>query len=246
MRLVYAVMGVGNSDGFAGVTVGSALLLGLLARRRGAGAQSMLTTMLSANAHALSEGMTRYDGQAPIPTADAGLHGFGPLYRLYETSEGWVFLAAPSEREWQRLAGALEPYCQLAGDDRFATDRARHQHRDELAVELCRVFLQQPARQWERHLRGADVACVEVAPGPVEANFVDEGSVGRACGFVTETTHPMLDKVPRLTSLVSFSRSSTMARGACLLGQHTTAVLTELGYDESRIAALQAAGVIAT
>jgi crotonobetainyl-CoA:carnitine CoA-transferase CaiB-like acyl-CoA transferase len=204
----------------------------------------MLTTMLSSNAHALSEGMTRYEGQAPIPAADAELHGFGPLYRLYETSAGWVFLAAPSDREWRRLVGALDRFGHLADDDRFATEGARHQHRDELVAELSRVFLQQPAAQWERHLRGADVACVEVAAGPVEANFVDEGSLGRECGFVTETTHPMLDEVPRLASLVSFSRSSTMARGACLLGQHTTAVLTELGYDHSRIAALHAAGVI--
>ncbi len=121
MRLVYAVMGVGNSDGFAGVTVGTALLLGLLARQRGRGAQTMLTTMLSSSVHALSEAMVRYEGAGPIPTADQELHGFGPLYRLYQTAEGWVFLAAPGPHEWPRLLAGLNGTGRFDDDERFAT-----------------------------------------------------------------------------------------------------------------------------
>jgi crotonobetainyl-CoA:carnitine CoA-transferase CaiB-like acyl-CoA transferase len=244
MRLAWAVMGVGNSDGFAAVTVGTALLLGLLARARGAGAHSMLTTMLSTSVHALSEDMVRYEGRAPLVTADAELHGLSALYRLYETADGWIFMAAPTDREWRRLAAALEPYCNLADDERFATEGGRQEHADELAATLEGVFLKRPAVQWERDLRAADVACSEVAPGPVEANFMDEGSVGRACGFVTETTHPVLDEVPRLVPLVAFSRSTTVARGAGLVGQQTDSVLGELGYDSARIESLRAAGVI--
>jgi crotonobetainyl-CoA:carnitine CoA-transferase CaiB-like acyl-CoA transferase len=250
MRLALAVMGVGNADGFAAVGVGTALLLGLVARARGAGAQSMLTTMLSTAAHALSEDMVRYDGRPEVTTADPGLHGLGALYRLYETAEGWVFLAAPSAPEWQRLCGALAEHAGhaghagLGGDARFASPDGRHRHDSELAAELGAIFRTAPAAEWEQRLRRADVACVVAAPGPVEAHFVDEGSVGRALGFVTETTHPMYDDVPRLAPLWRFSRSATVAGPAGLVGQHTDAVLRELGVDDARLAALREAGVI--
>jgi crotonobetainyl-CoA:carnitine CoA-transferase CaiB-like acyl-CoA transferase len=132
----------------------------------------------------------------------------------------------------------------FAADDRFANRRDRAEHADELAADLAKAFLQQPAADWERDLRTVDVACVEVVAGPVEANFLDDGSLGRLSGFVTHTTHPMLDEIPRLAPLVSFSRSATTAKGASLLGQQTDAVLRELGYDDDRIALLRAAGVI--
>jgi crotonobetainyl-CoA:carnitine CoA-transferase CaiB-like acyl-CoA transferase len=244
MRLALAVMGVGNSDGFSGVTVGSALLLGLLARRRGAGAQNMLTTMLSSSAHALSEGMVRYGGEPPLMVPDPELHGFGPLYRLYEATDGWVFLAAPSQREWVHLTAALGDGGRLGGDERFATAEARGLHADDLVSELAAVFATRTAAAWESALRAADVACVAVAPGPVESHFLDDGSLGRQSGWVTETVHPLLDEVPRLTSLVTFSRSATSPRGACILGQQTDAILAELGYADERVAALRAAGVI--
>jgi crotonobetainyl-CoA:carnitine CoA-transferase CaiB-like acyl-CoA transferase len=246
MRLALAVMGVGNSDGFAGVTCGTALMLGLLARRRGNGAHRMLTTMLSSNVHALSEGMVRYDGAPPRPVADPELYGLGPLYRLYETADGWVFLAAPGERDWALLAGALATAggLDVAGDNRFSTPAGREEHGAALAALLAGAFAERPAGEWEALLRDAGVACVAVASGPVESNFLDDGSIGRTLGFVTEVENPMLDAVPRLAALIGFSRSSTDARGACLLGQHTDAVLAELGYDPERVAALRVAGVV--
>ncbi len=44
--------------------------------------------------------------------------------------------------------------------------------------------------------------------------------------------------------MVSFSRSLTVAKAGCLVGQHTDAVLAELGYSSERIAELREKGVI--
>jgi crotonobetainyl-CoA:carnitine CoA-transferase CaiB-like acyl-CoA transferase len=118
------------------------------------------------------------------------------------------------------------------------------QHDDLLSDELAAIFRARPAVEWEQDLERVDVACVVAAPGPVEANFMDEGSVGRACGLVTEVTHPTLDEHPRLTPLVTMSRSASVAGAGSLVGEQTVAVLGELGYDEKHISALQAAGVI--
>jgi crotonobetainyl-CoA:carnitine CoA-transferase CaiB-like acyl-CoA transferase len=82
MRIGTAAMALGHADGFASIAVGTALLLGLLAKRRGTPGQEMSTSMLSTMAHALAEDMVEYDGRAPLVTADRELYGLGPRYRL--------------------------------------------------------------------------------------------------------------------------------------------------------------------
>jgi len=50
--------------------------------------------------------------------------------------------------------------------------------------------------------------------------------------------------VPRLKPLVRFSRSTTVAGDAGLVGQHTAQVLSDYGYSDDDIARLAADGVI--
>ncbi len=70
VRLAGATMTLGQADGFSAVGVATSLLLGLLARRRGAPGQVLSTSMLSTLAHTLSEDMVEYDGRAPLRTPD--------------------------------------------------------------------------------------------------------------------------------------------------------------------------------
>jgi crotonobetainyl-CoA:carnitine CoA-transferase CaiB-like acyl-CoA transferase len=234
MRLVMAVMGVGNADGFASVTAGTALVLGLLARARGAGAHELHTSMLTSASHALSEVNVSYRDRPEVPVADPGLHGFNARYRLYETADGWVFIAAPTDAEAARLAAVLAPYAAI---DPYATD-------DELVAVLSALFRTRPATDWEADLIAGRVACAVVAPGPVESNYMDDGRPGQLCGMVTKTWHPILEEHERLAPLVSMSRSGTVAGSGCLVGEHTDAVLTELGYTSETITELRSAGVI--
>jgi len=234
-----------QADGVAAVGVATALLLGLVARQRGAGGQSMLTTMLSTAAHALSEDMVEYADRGAIATPDVDLLGLHALYRLYETSDGWVFLAAPEEDDWDALCAFAGPGTGLGEDGRFLTPEDRDRHDDALAGELAALFLTKPAADWERGLSAVDVGCVEVAPAPAEANYLDD-AFGRAHGFVVDAPHPTFGEHPRLAPLAHFSRSRVTAGGGCLLGQHTESVLTELGHTPARIAELRAAGVIGT
>ncbi len=245
MRISGAVLNVGHADGFSSMGVGTALLLGLVARQRGAGGQRMLTTMLSTMAHALSEVMVRYDGQPDAPTADAGLHGFAAGYRLYEAADGeWVFLAAVTPRDWQNLVDAVAAYTDLPSDARFATPESRAQHDDALAETLATMFATRPAHDWEKELCAAGVACVVAERTPVDGNMYDEGALGRQWGYVTTVEHPVIGEHTRLTPLVQFSRSGSVVEAGCAVGQHTDAVLHEIGYDDDRIAALRDAGIV--
>ncbi len=235
LRLGTAALGVGHADGFSALGAGTAMALGLLARKRGAPGQSMLTTMLNTVAHAISEDMIEYEGRAAAPTADKGLHGLSARYRLYETAEGWVFLAAPTQREFGELTAALAPYGDL-GDG--ADD-------DALAETLSTIFRSRPASVWERELTAQDVACVVVAETSPEAAMMEgEDCLGRTMGILVDLEHPVIGEYPRLTPLAAMSRSGGVTGGAPLLGQHTDAVLAELGYTAESIDDLRSRGIV--
>lgn len=196
--------GVAHADGFAALGVGSALALGLLARARGRGGQSMLTTMLHTMAHVLSEDMVDYEGRPPAPTLKPDRRGFHALYRIYDTSRGQLFLAAPHQDEWEALAGAVGP--ELAADARFATVASRLVHDDELTAALEVLFAGRPADEWEQALTALDVGGAECVPGPYFAVMMDEGGLGDQLDMVTDVVHPTFGSHNRMRPLVKFSR----------------------------------------
>ena len=243
LRLGLAAQSPGNADGFAALGVGTALLLGLVARERTGTAQEMLTSMLCTTAYALSADCIEYPGRAPCPTPDPELYGLSALYRLYETADGWVFLAAPQPGEWRALCAALAPHADLAADERFATADDRARHDDTLAQALSALFRQRSATDWERDLNAADVGCAEVARGPI-ARVVMSDSITREAGFLADVEHPRFGAHPRLAPLATLSLTPGRARPACLFGQHTESVLRELGYERDAIEELETDGVI--
>jgi crotonobetainyl-CoA:carnitine CoA-transferase CaiB-like acyl-CoA transferase len=237
-----ASMTVGHADGFSALGVTCADMLALLARKRGLGAQRVVTTMLYTLAQVLSEDMVDYAGRPEAPTADADLYGFGPLYRLYESAQGWVFLAAPSEREWDALRQAMPGSAGLA-DARFATAAGRAQDADALTEALARAFKEASAADWEQRLTEAGVACVEVDPGPSQNTLMNPGGLAERLGMTAQVEHPTFGEHPRLKAVMSFSRSATRAGPGVVVGQQTEALLQELGYSGEAIEALVEKGI---
>jgi len=70
------------------------------------------------------------------------------------------------------------------------------------------------------------------------------GQIGEQLGFVTRVDHPIFGEHVRSTALVRLSRGVETLGTGCTIGQHTNAILSELGYDERRIDQLREAGVI--
>ncbi|MCT9076178.1 CaiB/BaiF CoA transferase family protein [Streptomyces fulvoviolaceus] len=230
-----------QADGMAALGVGSTLLLGIYAKRRGIELNDIVATMLGTGTQALIAHNTSYEGRPTHPRVDADFRGLSALYRMYAASDGWLFLAAPAERDWAALTAALGDPGDLA-DERFATGRARAADNDALADVLTKIFATRTKAEWEADLTAKDVGCVAVTQAPAERHMQSDEFYD--AGYAVDAYSPIFDEHRRLAPLNRFSRSTTKAEGGCTLGQHTDTLLRAIGYDEARIADLRDAGVV--
>jgi crotonobetainyl-CoA:carnitine CoA-transferase CaiB-like acyl-CoA transferase len=231
-----------QSDGIAAHGVGSALLVALYAKRRGTTLTNVVTTMLGTVQQAMIAYNASYASRPAETAADEQFFGMNALYRMYRAADGYVFLAAPLPREWPALTKALSPYVDLHADERFADAESRAQHDDELIDALTTVFAAKTKLEWERELSAQDVGCVEV----VEANseLVLQTDQYFEAGYSVRAHSPIFEEHRRLAPLCTFSRSRTRADAGCTIGQHTDAVLREIGLDDDRIADLKANEIV--
>jgi crotonobetainyl-CoA:carnitine CoA-transferase CaiB-like acyl-CoA transferase len=231
-----------QSDGIAAHGVASAMMVVLYAKRRGKTLSNAVTTMLGTVQQAMIPYNVSYPSRPPTRAADDQFFGMNALYRMYRAADGYVFLAAPLPREWPALAKAMSPYADLHADERFADADTRAAHDDELIAALATVFATKTKLEWEHELCAQDVGCVEV----VEANseLVLQTDPYFEAGYAVEAVSPIFEEHRRLAPLCRFSRSRTKAEAGCTIGQHTGAVLHELGLDDDAIADLRSREIV--
>ncbi|BBZ70378.1 CaiB/BaiF CoA-transferase family protein [Mycobacterium paraseoulense] len=230
-----------QSDGLAALSVASAILTALVGRDRGRPLHELRTSMLATVTHVLTDWLVDYEDAPAAAVPLPGGNGLSALYRIYDASEGHVFLAAPQPKEWTALVEALRDFTEL-DEERFATPGARAANDDDLAGRLEAVFSKEPAVFWERHLGAAGLGCVELYEGAPARLIQTDPQL--AAEYTVSAVSPVFDEHLRFSPLVRFSRSEVRAPGGCLAGQHTVPVLREFGYDDATIAKWQDAGVI--
>jgi crotonobetainyl-CoA:carnitine CoA-transferase CaiB-like acyl-CoA transferase len=232
-----------QADGVSALGVASAILLGLVARARGNPISELTATMLGSCMLAIQEHLVDYPGRVEPPIVDDRHHGYGALYRLYETADGWVMLAAPTEADWVALSAALGAGAPV-DDARFSMPEGRRQNDGTLADVLGAIFRTRSATEWEELLAKADVGCVKVHEGSPSALLQTDEQL--AATYSLMTRGPVYDDYPRLVPYVSFSRSRTQALTFPLVGQDTAAILRELGYSNEQVADLRDRNIVNT
>jgi crotonobetainyl-CoA:carnitine CoA-transferase CaiB-like acyl-CoA transferase len=146
-------------------------------------------------------------------------------YEPFQTADGWVAVAAPNDQLWRSLCRACERP-ELAEDPRFAHNRGRVEHREELVRALGDAFLTRTAEQWLTALHAHGVPAGKVR-GVREA-FAAAAEAGRAATVTVE--HPTIGPLELTAGPIRLDPPVTEPpTPPPLLGQHTEEVLRELG-----------------
>jgi crotonobetainyl-CoA:carnitine CoA-transferase CaiB-like acyl-CoA transferase len=172
-----------------------------------------------------------------VPRALGSGHPSLSPYRTYKCRDGqWIFIAAANDRFWQKLARALG-LDGPAADPRFQKNQGRVDNRAELEGILERTIGALDREPLLKRLEEADVPATPV--NTVDQVMNDPQTAER--GIVQRVTHPKLGEIPVVGTPLRFSRMAPgVRRPAPLRGEHTDAVLADLGYSPAEIQTLRA------
>lgn len=234
-----AKAGAPVADIAAGMYAYSSVLAALLQRGRTGQGSHIDVSMLESLAEWMGYPLYyAFDGAPPPPRSGAAHATIAP-YGPVATADGTVMLGVQNEREWQAFCAVVLQRPALAADPRFDSAARRNAHRAELQREMQAVLAALPSAQVLARLDAAQIANASVndmaglwahpqlaarerwrqvaTPGGAVPALLPPG--------VNSSFEPRMDAVPAV-------------------GQHTDAILRELGRSDADIAALRASGAI--
>jgi crotonobetainyl-CoA:carnitine CoA-transferase CaiB-like acyl-CoA transferase len=238
-------VGVAVTDILTGLYATSAILAALAHRdrdglRSGDG-QHIDLALLDVQVATLANQASSYLATGVAPGRLGNAHPSIVPYQAFPTADGHMILAIGNDGQFQRFcdsAGCPE----LGADPRFATNRARVEHRAELIPLLERATTRKPTADWVALLESKSVPC-----GPINslADVFADPQV-RARSMRVEMAHPQAGTVALAANPIRFSATPIEYRQAPpALGEHGADVLRRvLGLDERAIAALRSSNVI--
>ena len=233
-------VGISIADIAAGMYAFSSILAALLRRERTGEGATVEVSLFDA----LAEWMgypayfTEYGGAAPARSGarHAAIAPYGP----YRTGDGKaVYLGIQNEREWSRFCDQVLQQASLAGDARFASNSARVEHQEALTAIITAAFAGLTAESVVERLESAGIANARMN---TVREFLDHPQLA-ARGRWREVESPVGTLRALLPAFDIDGMEPRMDRIPAV-GEHTDAVLAELGFDAVTIAEWRRAGVV--
>jgi crotonobetainyl-CoA:carnitine CoA-transferase CaiB-like acyl-CoA transferase len=232
--------GIPISDQLTGLFGANGVLGARQARERTGRGQRVETSLLESMVGTLAFQATRYLNGGDIPPPAGNHHPINAPYGVFRAQDGYITIGGTGEKRWPKLCeviGAPE----LLRDERFATNGGRHAHRLELAELISAKLQTRTIDDWEQLLNAAGVPA-----GSIYAmdQALDHPQV-RHREMVVEREHPTAGPVRLLGLPVKLSDTPGAVRLAPpVLGQHTHAILRELGLSDAEIEQAAATGIV--
>jgi len=224
-------LGVAIADIVSGMFATQGIAMALLARVRTGRGQRVDVGMLDATAALLTYQAGIYFATGVTPGRMGNRHPTIVPYETFQGSDGEFVVAVGNDEQWRRFCRIIG-VAPLADDERFATNRARVSHYDELRPLLVERLRSRRRDEWVGDLKAAGVPCGSVR----EVAEVLEDPQLDARGMIETVDHVSAGAVRVLGVPIKLSDTPGAVRTAPpALGQHTDRILGEdagLSADE--------------
>jgi crotonobetainyl-CoA:carnitine CoA-transferase CaiB-like acyl-CoA transferase len=232
--------GIPVADLSAGLLAALGILVALLEREKSGKGQAVETSLLQAQIFMLDFQAARFLVNGEVAPQAGNNHPTSIPTGVFKTRDGYINVAAPGQKMWQRLcrAAGAEPLLQKAD---YKDEAARSRNRDALTADIESYLGTRTSAEW--------VACFNkagVPSGPIYAiNEVFDDPQVQHLRVAQSVRRKDKSKMRLLGQAVGLSRTpSRLAVRPPELGEHTDAVLKEFGFSKRDIAALHKAGAV--
>jgi formyl-CoA transferase/CoA:oxalate CoA-transferase len=230
-------LGVAIADIVSGMFAAQGVTAALFARERTGRGQEVDIAMLDSVVALLTYQAGIYFATKNAPARMGNRHPTIVPYETFRAADGDFVLAVGNDDLWRK-------FCRVAGiaeDERYATNRQRVSLYAELKPKLDAALITQPRTYWIERLTEAGVPCGSVRD--LEEVFADPQLSAR--DMIAELEHLKAGVLQVVGTPLKFSETPGSIRTAPpLLGQHTDAILAELGFSAADAAALRQQGVV--
>ena len=194
------------------------------------------TAIAFANATLIEQALTGVDR---VATVNRGFNSAPADF--YRCKDGWIVATVIGQsmfRRWTQMIGEDH----WLDDPRFADDQSRADHGEIISAPMTLWCAERTCAEALAALEEASIVAGQLY-SPQQA--LDDAHI-RAAHLLEEVTHPALATTfPLAPTPIELSETpGAYRRPAPLLGEHTDAILTSLGYTAADIAALRAERVI--
>jgi crotonobetainyl-CoA:carnitine CoA-transferase CaiB-like acyl-CoA transferase len=233
-------LGVAITDMVSGLYCAQGITAALLARERSGHGQHVDIGMLDTTAALLTYQAANWFTTGETPKRQGNRHATIAPYETFTTRDGEIVIAVGNDEIWKRFCTAAG-LPELADDARFTTNKDRMANYQAMRPPIDRVFRTATCAEWIARLNAAGVANGEVRD--IGQMLNDPQLAAR--NMIETMLHPTIGATRVIGAPIKLSKDPASLRTPPpVLGQHTDAVLKEIGYDAATIASLRTKQII--
>ena len=212
------------------------VLAALLARHHTGRGQYVDIAMLDGTMLLLAQALSTYYTNRKIPQRGTmPVDGGAPFYNMYETRDGKII-----------TIGSMEPWfyanlCRALNCEQYLADQYNHAKWPEMRERFTQVFKTRTRDEWWELLTKTDICAGRM----LTLDELENDPQILARNMIVEVETPSGEKVKQVGISVKLSDTPGSIRAvAPETGQHTDAILADLGYTREDVERWRAAGAI--
>ncbi len=232
-------VGIPIADLCAGIFCAQGILLALIERERSGKGQWVQSSLLQAQVFMLDFQAARWLMAEEVPGQAGNDHPTSIPTGVFQTSDGYINIAAAGQHMWQRLK---EIFADPAFDNPdFDSAAGRSTHRKVVNALIAKHTIKDTSAAWIARFNAAGIPSGEI--DSIDKVFANPQV--KHLGLAQDMPSRERGPTKAVSQPIILSRSkSKLISPPPLMGEHTDEILKEAGYSAAEIASLRAGQVL--